>query len=280
VKDTNYSINCKGKLINIDMPKIMGIVNVTPDSFYDGGKISSDLELLNLAETHINDGADFIDVGGYSSKPGAENISEHEELSRVLPAIEAILHRFPNTLISIDTFRSNVADQALKSGAAIVNDISAFDLDANMPKVVKKHGAPYIIMHMQGTPQTMQNHPSYTNVTNEVIQYFSKKISFLKQHGINDIIIDPGFGFGKSLDHNFKLLNELEQFSIFNVPVLCGLSRKSMIWKTLNISPDDALNGTTVLNSLALTKGCNLLRVHDVKEAKQCVELFTKMRDV
>jgi dihydropteroate synthase len=262
------------------MPKIMGIVNVTPDSFYDGGKISSDLELLNLIETHLNDGADFIDVGGYSSKPGAEKISEHEESSRVLPAIEAILQRFPDTLISIDTFRSNVADQALKSGAALVNDISAFDLDANMPEVVKKHGAPYIIMHMQGTPQTMQNHPSYTNVTNEVIQYFSKKISFLKQHGINDIIIDPGFGFGKSLEHNFKLLNELEQFSIFNVPVLCGLSRKSMIWKTLNISPDDALNGTTILNSLALTKGCNLLRVHDVKEAKQCVELFTKTRDV
>ena len=262
------------------MPKIMGIVNVTPDSFYDGGKINSDLELLNLVETHLKHGADFIDVGGYSSKPGAENISEEEELSRVIPAIDAILQRFPEAIISIDTFRSKVADEALSSGAALVNDISAFNLDAKMPEIVKKHGAPYIIMHMHGTPQTMQNKPSYTNVTSEIMRYFSKKISLLQEYGINDIIIDPGFGFGKSLEHNFKLLNDLEQLSIFDLPILCGLSRKSMIWKTLSVSPHEALNGTTALNSIALTKGCNLLRVHDVKEAKQCVELFTKMRTV
>jgi dihydropteroate synthase len=255
-------------------------VNVTPDSFYDGGKINSDLELLNLVETHLKHGADFIDVGGYSSKPGAENISEEEELTRVIPAIYAILQRFPEAIISIDTFRSKVADEALTSGAALVNDISAFDLDAKMPEIVKKHAAPYIIMHMQGTPQTMQNNPSYTNVTSEIMSYFSKKISLLQERGINDIIIDPGFGFGKSLEHNFKLLNDLEQLSIFDLPILCGLSRKSMIWKTLNVSPHEALNGTTALNSIALTKGCNILRVHDVKEAKQCVELFTKMRTV
>lgn len=273
MKDTNYTINCKGKLINIEVPKIMAIINVTPDSFYDGGKIKSDLELLKLAEKHLNEGADFLDIGGYSSRPGAENISVDEEKKRVLPAIEAVIKQFPNALISIDTFRSEIADEAIKIGACMINDISAFELDDKMPEIVKKHQAPYIIMHMKGNPQNMQKMANYDNILIEITHFLSKKVRFLQKIGINDIIIDPGFGFGKTIEHNFTLLKQLEHLKMFNLPILCGFSRKSMIWKTLNITPEEALNGTTVLNTIALRKGCNILRVHDVEGASETIKL-------
>lgn len=274
MKDTNYTINCKGKLLNIDTPKIMGIVNVTPDSFYDGGKIKSDETLLKLVEKHLCEGADIIDIGGYSSRPNALDVAENEEKDRVVEAIEAVLRHFPSTIISVDTFRSKVAETCLQNGASIINDISAFEIDDEMPLIVKKYNAPYIIMHMQGTPQTMQNNPEYKNVTIEISNYFSHKIQYLNTLGVNDVIIDPGFGFGKTIEHNFEILKNLEHLSIFDLPILCGFSRKSMIWKTLNVTPKEALNGTTVLNTLALTKKCKLLRVHDVKEAKECIELY------
>jgi dihydropteroate synthase len=252
----------------------MGIVNVTPDSFYDGGKNTSDNELLSLVDKHLKDGADFIDIGGYSSRPGAKDISVDEELNRLVPSIEAIIKRFPDCIISVDTFRSKVAEHALQTGASIINDISAYELDNQMPQIAKKYGAPYIIMHMQGTPQTMQKNPSYINVTSEIISFFSTKLLELKAIGVNDIIIDPGFGFGKTIEHNFELLKNLKQFSILNTPILCGLSRKSMIWKILKTTPEESLNGTSILNGIALLNGCNILRVHDVKEAKESIELI------
>ncbi|MFP5470649.1 MAG: dihydropteroate synthase [Bacteroidia bacterium] len=278
MKDTNYTINCKGKLINIDVPKIMAIINVTPDSFYDGGKIKSDLELLKLTEKHLNEGADFLDVGGYSSRPNAENISVEEEKKRVLPAIEVILKQFPETLISIDTFRSEIADEAIKLGACMVNDISAFELDEKMPEIVKKHHVPYIIMHMKGNPRNMQKMANYDNILTEITHFLSKKVAFLQKNGISDIIIDPGFGFGKTIEHNYTILKHLEHFQLFNLPTLCGFSRKSMIWKPLNITPEEALNGTTVLNTIALFKGCNILRVHDVKGAYEAIQLTQMLK--
>lgn len=255
----------------------MGIVNITPDSFYENSRSESEKNILTLVEKHLTEEADFIDIGGYSSRPGAEHISENEEEKRVLSALEIILKHFPDALISIDTFRADIADKAIINGAAIINDISAGDLDKKMFSVVKKHQTPYIIMHMKGTPKNMQKQANYSNVVNEVAHYFSKKISELNNLGINDIIIDPGFGFGKTIDHNFALLNSLQQFSLFNMPILAGLSRKSMIWKTLNISANEALNGTTSLNTIALMNGVNLLRVHDVKEAKEAIMLCQKL---
>lgn len=271
------TINCKGRLLDLNSPKVMGILNVTPDSFYDGGKYKDELEILNQVETMLNDGATIIDVGGYSSRPGAKEIKINEEIGRVVPVVELILNKFPETLISIDTFRSKVAQKSIVAGASIVNDISAGYLDSDMLSTVGKLGVPYIMMHMRGNPKTMQNQTPYEDLVKEVNSYFAERISIAHEHKIIDIIIDPGFGFAKTLEQNFELLNKFELLQIVGKPILAGVSRKSMIYKTLDTSSEKALNGTTALNMLALQKGAKILRVHDVKEAMECVTLFNKL---
>lgn len=271
------TINCKGKLIDLSSPKVMGILNVTPDSFFDGGKYKDKNEILNKAEVMINAGATFIDIGGYSSRPGADFVSEDEELHRVIPVIELILKHFPETLISVDTFRSRVAEQSIKAGGAIINDISAGKLDESMLAIVGKLGVPYIMMHMKGNPKTMQQQTDYKDLTKEVISYFAERIEAAHNAKINDIIIDPGFGFAKTVEQNYELLNQLELLQMLDKPMLAGLSRKSMIYKSLNTTPENALNGTTALHMVALQKGASILRVHDVKEAMECVTLFNQL---
>ncbi|MDB2394261.1 dihydropteroate synthase [Flavobacteriaceae bacterium] len=272
------NISCKGKLINLTTPKIMGILNLTPDSFYDGGVFNNSDRALAQTEKMLLEGATFIDVGGASSKPGAVEISIDEELARVLPIIEEIQKRFPEAIISIDTYRSIVAQQAVATGAAIVNDISGGNLDAKMLGTVGAlGGVPYIAMHMQGKPQNMQDNPSYDNVLVEMRSFFAAKIDEAHKAGIHDIIIDPGFGFGKTLDHNYSLLKNLSSMQIDGIPMLIGLSRKSMIHKLLEIEAADALNGTIVLNTFALQQGAQILRVHDVKEAQQAIHLIEKL---
>jgi len=268
------TINCRGNLIDLSVPKVMGIINVTPDSFYDGGKTFSEKEILEQAEKMISEGATFLDIGGYSTRPNAEEISENEEIKRVVFAIEIILKNFPETLISIDTFRSEVAKNAIESGAAIINDVAGGTLDPEMYKTVAKLKVPYILMHMRGTPKTMAKLTDYKNVTMEVLKDLSEKIALARAEGINDIIADPGFGFAKKREQSFEILNNLVLFQNLEVPILVGVSRKSMIYKTLETSAENALNGTTSLNTIALLKGASILRVHDVKEAVECVKLW------
>ncbi|EDM45189.1 dihydropteroate synthase [unidentified eubacterium SCB49] len=256
----------------------MGIINVTPDSFYDGGNTTSIKTAIKQAEQMLNDGAMFLDIGGYSSRPNATNISEEEEISRVTPVISEIVKKFPNALLSIDTFRSEVAKKAIEAGACIINDISGGTLDSNMLKTVAQLQVPYIAMHMKGTPQNMTSKADYENITKEVIFHFTKILDETKKQGINDVILDPGFGFAKAAAHSFELLNNLELLQSLNTPILAGISRKSMIYKTLNISAKEALNGTTALHMVALQKGANILRVHDVKEAVECIKLVTKLK--
>lgn len=256
----------------------MGILNVTPDSFFDGGKYKDESGILNQVETMLKHKATFIDIGGYSSRPNADDISENEELSRVLPVIKLILKHFPKTLISIDTFRSEVAKQSVETGAALVNDISAGKLDNNMLATVGKLSVPYIMMHMKGDPKTMQQQTQYDDLTKEVLSYFAERIAAAHKEKINDIIIDPGFGFAKTIEQNFKLLNQLELLQLADQPILAGVSRKSMIYKTLNSTSREALNGTTALHMVALQKGAKILRAHDVKEALECVTLFNKLK--
>lgn len=276
----SMTINCKGKILNLDSPIVMGILNITPDSFYDGGKLNNDKSLLSLAEKHLTDGATILDIGGYSSKPGASLVSANEEENRVLPAIELILKEFPNAILSIDTFRSDIARKAINKGVAIINDISAGDFDDNMFAVVRELNVPYIIMHIQNNPTNMQNNPQYNDVTKEVFNYLAKKVKTLNVLGVNDIIIDPGFGFGKTIEHNYTLLKNLTIFSSLDVPLLIGLSRKSMIHKVLKNNPKESLNGTTALNMIGLQNGANLLRVHDVKQAFECIKLHNQLSHV
>jgi dihydropteroate synthase len=271
------TINCKGKLIDLSQPKVMGILNITPNSFYDGGKYQNEAEIINQVEKMLFEGATFIDLGAYSSKPNAEFVSEEEELYRLLPIIELLVNKFPDILISVDTFRSNVAEKAIEKGACIINDISAGLLDEKMIETIAKLNVPYIMMHMRGNPQTMQSLTSYDDIVREMIFYFSERIQVARSFGMNDIIIDPGFGFSKALEQNYEVLQKLELFSMLELPLLAGISRKSMIYKTLENSPEEALNGTTVLNTIALQKGAKILRVHDVKEAVECVKLFNKL---
>lgn len=271
------TINCKGQLIDLTTPKVMGILNVTPDSFFDGGKYKDESTLLNQVERMLKHGATFIDIGGYSSRPGAEHVSEDEELNRVLPVIELILKHFSETLISVDTFRSKVARKSIETGAALINDISAGKLDDNMLSTIGKLGVPYIMMHMKGNPKTMQQQTDYKDLVKEVISYFAERIAAAHAEKINDIIIDPGFGFAKTLEQNYELLNHLELLKMLDKPILAGVSRKSMIYKTLNTSADDALNGTTALHMVALQKGAKILRVHDVKEAMECIALYNQL---
>jgi dihydropteroate synthase len=272
------TINCKGTLIDFSTPKVMGIINVTPDSFFDGGRLSSENKILQQAEDMLSEGATFLDIGGYSSRPDATDISENEEAQRVVPAIKAILKEFPSAILSIDTFRSNVAKRAVTAGAAIINDISAGLLDDAMLQTVANLQVPYILMHMRGRPQTMKSHTEYDHLTTDIITYFTERIAETKKLGINDCMIDPGFGFAKNREQNFELLQNLDQFSVIEVPLLAGISRKSMIYKTLNITPDEALNGTSALHMVALQNGASILRVHDVAEAVQCIKLNEQLK--
>lgn len=267
------TLNCNGKLIDLSTPKVMGILNVTPDSFYDGGKFKNDKSFLSQAEKLINEGADFVDIGAYSSKPGADFVSEKEEINRLIPIVRLIHNTFPDTPISIDSFRSKVIKKSIQAGGALVNDISAGQLDPMMFETVGKLGVPYVMMHMRGTPQTMQQMTTYSDIIKDIYYYFSERICQAKKHQINDLIIDLGFGFSKTLEQNFKLLNSLEFYTNLNLPVLVGISRKSMIYKTLDTGPDNALNGTSALNMVALNNGAKILRVHDVKEAMECIKL-------
>jgi dihydropteroate synthase len=269
-----YTLNCKGKLLLLDKPLVMGIINATPDSFYEGHLNKRLDEIVLLAEKMIAEGADIIDVGGQSTKPGSKRISEEEELERVLPIINAIHKKDTTIIISIDTFYSNVAKITIDNGASIVNDISAGSIDDKMITTVASLKVPYICMHIKGTPDIMQHEPYYDDVVKEVLDFFINKVDECKQAGIVDVIIDPGFGFGKNIKHNFRLLKNLNVFSILQKPILAGLSRKSTIYKTLGVTANDALNGTTVLNTMALLNGASILRVHDVKEAKEVIELF------
>ncbi|MCV6628259.1 MAG: dihydropteroate synthase [Flavobacteriaceae bacterium] len=273
------TIHCKGNLISLKRPKIMGILNITPDSFYDGGKYKSDKDFLAQTEKMLQEGATFIDLGAYSSRPGAQNISESEESQRLLPIVSLILKHFPDALLSIDTFRSNIARNAVEAGAAMINDISAASLDPQMLDTIAQLQVPYIMMHMQGTPQNMQQNPTYQDVLIDINHYFSEKVRQARQKHIHDIIIDPGFGFGKTIDHNFELLHKMELLHFHEAPILVGISRKSMIYKTLNSTPTEAGNGTTALHSFVLQKGANILRVHDVKEAQECVTLWGKLQE-
>lgn len=272
------TINCKGELIDLTVPKVMGILNLTPDSFFDGGAYKDEASILNQVEYMLNHGATFIDMGAYSSRPGAEHVNEDEELTRMLPVIELILKRFPDTLISVDTFRSRVAAESLERGAAIINDISAGNLDEEMSHTVAQYQVPYIMMHLKGTPQSMQKEATYTDLIKDLRHYFSEKVQEATSQKINDIIIDPGFGFAKTTEQNYTLLNHLDLFKTFGLPLLIGLSRKSMIYKVLDSNPKEALNGTTALHTVALLKGANILRAHDVKEAMECVKLVSALK--
>ena len=267
------TINCKGKLIDFSSPKVMGVLNITPDSFYDGGYYKNEKELLSQTEKMLLEGATFIDIGAYSSKPGASHISEEEELQRILPVVTAIIKEFPETIISIDTFRSSIAKETVAIGAALINDISGGTLDEKMFETVAKLQVPYILMHMKGTPQNMQKNPTYGNITTELISFFSEQIFKLHQLHLKDVVIDVGFGFGKTLEHNYQLLKDLSLFKNLDVPVLAGISRKSMLYKPLDISAKEALNATTAANTIALLNGANILRVHDVKEAVEAINI-------
>jgi len=271
------TINCKGQIIDLSTPKIMGILNITPNSFYDGGKYSLENNAIAQVEIMLNEGATFIDIGAYSSKPNAEFVSEEEELSRIIPVVKALIKEFPRAILSIDTFRSSVAQECLNNGAAIINDISAGSLDEKMMEVIASNKVPYIMMHLRGTPQTMQNQTNYEHLINEILTYFSDKINKARSLGINDLIIDPGFGFAKTTDQNYEILSNLELLKVLELPILAGISRKSMIYKTLDINAEEALNGTTVLNTIAITKGASIIRVHDVKQAMECVKLCEKL---
>jgi dihydropteroate synthase len=267
------TLNCKGQLITLEKPVVMGILNITPDSFYDGGKHVFIAEALNQTEKMLSEGAVFIDIGAYSSRPGAIDISVEEELARLLPVIEAVTKHFPEAIISIDTFRSTVARQSILAGAHMINDIASGDDDAEMMNTVAELHVPYIMMHKKGTPQNMHLNPHYEHVVLEVIQYFTAKITTARAAGIKDIIIDPGFGFGKNLQHNYTLLNRMSDLALFELPVLAGLSRKSMLQKITGTDAAHALNATTAANTIALMQGAKILRVHDVKEAIECINI-------
>ena len=271
------TINCNGKLVDISSPKVMGILNITPDSFFDGGKYRNESAIIQQVEKMLSEGATFIDVGAYSSRPGATHISEERELQRIVPIIELLVKHFPEILISVDTFRSKVAQKTIDSGATLINDISGGKMDANMFKTIANLQVPYIIMHMLGTPQSMQENPKYDDVTKQVISFFAEQLFKLHQLKVNDVLIDVGFGFGKTLKHNYELLKNLTLFKNLEVPILVGISRKSMLYKPLEITPQLALNATTSANTIALLNGANILRVHDVKEAMEAIKIVEQL---
>lgn len=272
------TLNVKGKLVDLALPRVMGILNLTPDSFYNDSRVSTVDDALRRTEAFLNEGASFIDIGAYSSRPGAAEVSPDEELQRLVPVIAAITKKLPEALLSIDTFRAKVAAETIAAGAHLINDISAGGMDEAMFETIAALQVPYIIMHMKGTPQTMQKQAVYEHLTLEIIDYFSAKIAELKKLGVHDVIIDPGFGFAKTLDHNYELMSQLQDLQVFGLPILAGISRKSMIYKLLGTTAGEALNGTTVLNTIALLKGASILRVHDVKAAAECIALIEKLQ--
>jgi len=269
------TVNLKGKLLDLAVPAVMAILNITPDSFYAGSRSNTVDDALRRAEGFLNDGAKFIDIGAYSSRPGAAELSPDEELQRLLPVIEAITKKLPEAILSIDTFRARVAKETILAGAHMINDISAGSMDEAMFETVAELQVPYVIMHMKGTPQTMQQHTQYQDIGMEVVSYFAAKVTALKKLGVKDIIIDPGFGFAKTLEQNYELFRQMDNLQVIGLPMLVGISRKSMIYKLLDTTPEAALNGTTVLNTLALQKGAAILRVHDVREAVECIKILT-----
>jgi len=272
------TINCKGQLIDLATPKVMGILNVTPDSFYDGGKNDSEQLIIDKVRQMLAEGATFIDIGAYSSKPSAAFVSEEEELNRILPIVKLLVEVFPAIILSIDTFRSKVVRATIEAGASLVNDISAGGLDEDMLQTVADLKVPYIMMHMRGTPETMQSLTEYQDMVKEMLFYFSERVNKARSLGISDLVIDPGFGFAKTLEQNFEVMDKLELFQMLELPLLSGISRKSMIYKTLGTTPQESLNGTTVLNTISLLKGANILRVHDVREAVEAVKLFGRIK--
>ena len=272
------TINCKGTLVDLSSPKVMGILNITPDSFFDGGEYKNEVAIIAQVSKMLSEGATFIDVGAYSSKPGAAYVTEEEERKRILPVIQLLVREFPEILISVDTFRSRIAEETIRAGAAIINDISGGNMDKKMFETVAHLQVPYIVMHMLGTPQNMQKDPQYKNVTHELITFFADKMHRLHQLKVNDVLIDVGFGFGKTKDHNFELLQNLSLFQNLEAPILVGISRKSMLYNTLNISAQEALNATTSANTIALLNGANILRVHDVKEAVEAIKIVAQVQ--
>ena len=266
------------KSLDLSTPIVMGIVNITPDSFFDGGTCNSDIQLLSKAEAHLKSGAPIIDIGAYSSRPGADFVSEEDETSRLLPAIKKIITEFPSVLLSIDTFLSNVAQKAIEAGAFMINDISGGNLDNEMFKFIGTNNIPYVLMHMRGTPETMQTLTNYNEITSDIVNELQTKVKELEINGAKQIVIDPGFGFAKTLDQNYQILKELKEFNKITYPLLIGVSRKSMIYKKLGINPTDALNGTTVLNTIALQSGAKVLRVHDSLEAQQTIDLLNLIK--
>ncbi|HSN07760.1 MAG TPA: dihydropteroate synthase [Hanamia sp.] len=269
-----FSLNCRGKLLFIDKPLVMGILNLTEDSFFAASRVQTIETIKNKAEQMISEGVDILDIGAQSTRPGSVRISAENELKKIIPAIEFLTQKFPQIIISIDTYHSKVAEESVNTGASIINDISGGEMDKSMIETVAKLNVPYICMHMKGVPETMQQQAYYNNITKEILDFFIGKIDECKQAGIKDIIIDPGFGFGKNTSQNLRLLKELETFKMLDKPIMAGVSRKKTIYKTLNISAEDSLNGTTVLNTIALLNGASILRVHDVKEAKEAINLF------
>ena len=271
------TLNCGGQIVDLSTPKVMGILNVTPDSFHDGGKYNSEQKAVQRAGEMLEEGADILDIGGYSSRPGAEHVNLEEERKRTIPIIKAIKLEYPEALLSIDTFRSEIAKEAIGAGAGMVNDISGGDLDSNMFSSIADLQVPYVLMHMRGTPQNMQRDTEYENLMRDVLEYFQTRMSNLRELGVKDIILDPGFGFGKSIDGNYQLLHKLKSLDIFEVPVLVGLSRKSMIQKVMGADSDASLQGTKALNLVALLEGASILRVHDVKEARDIIALNQRL---
>ena len=271
-------INIQGTLLDLSIPKVMGVINITPDSFYSGSRVTDEKNIIRTAVKMAEDGADILDIGGYSSRPGADDISVEEEKRRVLKAIRIVSREMPDKIISVDTFRAEIAREAISAGAHIINDISGGEADNNMFGYVEKMNVPYIMMHMQGNPRTMQKNPVYDDVVADILKWFGERIFRLQSAGVKDIIIDPGFGFGKTVDQSFEMLQRLGDFSVADLPLLVGISRKSLIWKTLNITPEEALNGTSVLNAVALLNGADILRVHDVREAVQAVRLIKEIK--
>jgi dihydropteroate synthase len=273
-------INVNGSLLDLSQPRVMGILNVTPDSFYAGSRTQTEAEIVRRVKQIVSEGAAIIDIGAYSSRPNADNVSVREEMERLRMGLKILFEIQPDAVVSVDTFRADVARMCVEEyGVAIINDIAAGEMDANMFHTVAALNVPYIMMHMQGTPQSMQQHPHYDNLLKEVFLYFARKVQQLRDLGVKDIILDPGFGFGKTMEHNYELLSHLEEFRIFELPLLVGVSRKSMIYRLLDITPQEALNGTTVLDTICLLKGADILRVHDVKEAVETVRIVQAMRN-
>lgn len=277
VFSTNKTLSLRGRLLDLSAPRVMGILNITPDSFYTHSRAQAADQLMRMATPMVEAGATFLDIGGYSTRPGASDIVEEEEISRVVPALELLAREFPTVVLSIDTFRARVARAAVEHGASIINDVSGGTLDATMFATVASLGVPYILMHMRGTPQTMTSHTMYDNLVVDINTHLAQRVTALHAAGVHDIMVDPGFGFAKTAEQNFQLLQHLHLFRMHGKPLLAGLSRKSMIWKTLGITPEEALNGTTALHMKALLEGVSILRVHDVKEAMQVVTLYNHL---